>query len=180
MQLTGKNSIFTKLIQAGKDPISSRAKSLSSRARELKAEIRKLEKQSTREPKFKRTTSSRERVSSEVTEENSLESMFETIEHETLGLRDNTRDPKAHYNSQGIKKLDLMGWIKRQTEKSPASEKANIEAASTTKWVQYMATGGVRGIEPLRREKRIARNRFLLMFALFLVILCGIFAVMRP
>jgi predicted nucleic acid-binding Zn ribbon protein len=38
----------------------------------------------------------------------------------------------------------------------------------------------VQGIEPLRREKRIARNRFLMMFVLFLLILCGVFAVMRP
>ena len=73
-----------------------------------------------------------------------------------------------------------MGWIKRQSEKNPALENTDTEQANTTKWVQYMATGGVQGIEPLRREKRIARNRFLLMFTLFLVILCGIFAVMRP
>ena len=44
MQLTGKNSIFSKLLQAGKDPFSFRAKVLNNRARELKAEIRKLEK----------------------------------------------------------------------------------------------------------------------------------------
>jgi hypothetical protein len=180
MQLTGKNSIFSKLLQAGKDPISSRAKSLSSRARELKAEIRKLEKQSIKEPKFQRTTSSKGRNRVEGLEDSSLQSMFETIEHKTLGLKNHSRDPQAHYNSQGVKKLDPMGWIKRQSERNPASDKADIEQASTTKWVQYMATGGVQGIEPLRREKRIARNRFLLMFALFLVILCGIFAVMRP
>jgi hypothetical protein len=180
MHLTGKNSILSKLLHAGKDPISSRAKSLSSRARELKAEIRKLEKQSTREPKFQRTTSSKAKTSEVSNGQPPLESMFETIEHETLGLKEPERDTKAHYNTQGVKKLDPMGWLKRQSEKSPDSSHSTSEQENTTKWVQYMATGGVQGIEPLRREKRIARNRFLLMFALFLVILCGIFAVMRP
>ena len=180
MQLTGKNSIFSKLLQAGKDPFSSRAKVLNNRARELKAEIRKLEKQFTQEPKYQRTTSSRGKYEQRGTGDTRLRSMFETIEHVSLGLKNNARDPEAHYNAQGVKKLDPMGWIKRQSEKNPALENTDAEQANTTKWVQYMATGGVQGIEPLRREKRIARNRFLLMFTLFLVILCGIFAVMRP
>ena len=180
MQLTGKNSIFSKLLQAGKDPFSFRAKVLNNRARELKAEIRKLEKQCTQEPKYQRTTSSRGTYEQSDTGDTRLRSMFETIEHVSLGLKNNARDPQAHYNAQGVKKLDPMGWIKRHSEKNPALENTDAEKANTTKWVQYMATGGVQGIEPLRREKRIARNRFLLMFTLFLVVLCGIFAVMRP
>ncbi len=180
MQLTGKNSIFSRILHAGKDPISSRAKSISSRAKELKAEIRKLEKQSVKEPKFQRTTSTRLKPGASQTEEGSMASMFETIEHESLGLGEKTRDPKSHYNTQGVKKLDPLGWLKRQTEKTPASESETVEKGGTNKWVHYMATGGVQGLEPLRREKRIARNRFLLMFGIFLLILFGIFAVMRP
>ena len=40
--------------------------------------------------------------------------------------------------------------------------------------VRYLAAGNVQGLRPLRYEKRVARNRFLLLLALFLVAIYGL------
>jgi len=39
------------------------------------------------------------------------------------------------------------------------------------------SAGGVRGLRPLRYEKRIARNRFILLVIILLVILLGVFSI---
>jgi len=181
MRITGKGSLLNKLLQARKDPISARARNLNVRARELKAEIRRLKKQSSLEPKFQRTTSVIPRRSDDSSEQSSMGALFETVEHDDLRVAEQIRDPEAHYNALGVRKLDPMAWVRRRTgKKSEPKTKTAPEEADHQKLVQYMAAGGVQGIEPLRREKRIARNRFLMMFLVFLLILCGVFAVMRP
>ena len=40
--------------------------------------------------------------------------------------------------------------------------------------VRYLAAGNVQGLRPLRYEKRVARNRFLVLLALFLVVIYGL------
>jgi hypothetical protein len=40
--------------------------------------------------------------------------------------------------------------------------------------VNYLAAGGVQGLRPLRYEKRVARNRVVLLALLFLAIFLGI------
>ena len=181
MRITGKGSLLDRLLQARKDPISARARNLNNRARELKAEIRRLKKQSSLEPKFQRTTSLLSRKSDDRSERSSIGSLFETVEHDDLRIVDEIRDPEAHYNALGVRKLDPVGWVRRRAGKKPEPRDLSApEQPDHQKLAQYMAAGGVQGIEPLRREKRIARNRFLMMFVFFLIILCGVFAVMRP
>jgi hypothetical protein len=46
--------------------------------------------------------------------------------------------------------------------------------AGNPRLVTYLAAGGVRGLRPLRYEKRIARRRFVVLVAILLVILLGI------
>jgi hypothetical protein len=181
MRITGKGSLLNKLLRAGKDPISARARSLNTRARELKAEIRRLKKQSSQEPKFQRTTSLLSRRSDDRSDRSSMGALFETVEHDDLRVVEEIRDPEAHYNALGVRKLDPMAWVRGRVGGKPEVQRKSVtEKPKPQKLAQYMAVGGVQGIEPLRREKRIARNRFLMMFVLFLLILCGVFAVMRP
>ncbi|MBE7501147.1 MAG: hypothetical protein HS113_12725 [Verrucomicrobiales bacterium] len=44
---------------------------------------------------------------------------------------------------------------------------------ATQPWC-YLAAGNVQGLRPLRYEKRVARNRFLMLLAAFIVILYGL------
>jgi len=49
--------------------------------------------------------------------------------------------------------------------------------ATNPKLVKYLSAGNLQGLQPLRYEKRIARNRFFFMFFLLLLVLLGLFAV---
>ncbi len=49
--------------------------------------------------------------------------------------------------------------------------------ATNPKLVKYLSAGNLQGLQPLRYEKRIARNRFFFMFFLLLLVLFGLFAV---
>jgi len=55
----------------------------------------------------------------------------------------------------------------------------HFRGPSTTnpKLVSYLAAGGIQGLRPLRYEKRVARNRFILLVAVLFVILLGLVAV---
>lgn len=39
--------------------------------------------------------------------------------------------------------------------------------------VSYLAAGGVQGLQPLRKEKRVARNRFILFVVFLMLVLLG-------
>jgi hypothetical protein len=48
---------------------------------------------------------------------------------------------------------------------------------SNPKLVNYLAAGSIQGLRPLRYEKRVARNRFIALALLLLLVLWGIIAV---
>ena len=79
-----------------------------------------------------------------------------------------TTDVDARYNSQGVRKFDLAGvWRRWQRHfRGPT--------ASNPRMVQYLAAGSVHGLRPLRYEKRVARNRFVGLFILLLLVLFGL------
>jgi len=43
--------------------------------------------------------------------------------------------------------------------------------------VNYLAAGGVHGLRPMRYEKRVARNRFILLIIVLFLILLGVISV---
>jgi hypothetical protein len=46
------------------------------------------------------------------------------------------------------------------------------------KLVNYLAAGSIQGLRPLRYERRVARNRFIVLAIIFSVILWGIVALL--
>ena len=52
----------------------------------------------------------------------------------------------------------------------------HFRGPSTTnpKLVNYLAAGGIQGLRPLRYEKRVARNRFIVLAVIICVVLLGI------
>ena len=59
------------------------------------------------------------------------------------------------YNDLGVRKYDLMGALRRWQKHLRGNPTAN------PKLVSYLAAGSIKGLRPLRYEKRIARNRFI-------------------
>jgi len=43
--------------------------------------------------------------------------------------------------------------------------------------ISYLAAGGVQGLQPLRKEKRVARNRFIVLVIFIFLLLFGIVSV---
>lgn len=54
---------------------------------------------------------------------------------------------------------------------------ASPAAGANPKLLKYLSTGNLEGLEPLRREKRIARNRVLFLTLLLALVLLGLAAV---
>lgn len=79
--------------------------------------------------------------------------------------------PREHRNDLGVRKLDLSGLFGRFTRpfRGPST--------SNPKLVSYLAAGSIQGLRPLRYEKRIARNRFIVAFILLFACLWGLLAI---
>jgi hypothetical protein len=91
------------------------------------------------------------------------EPIFESVDQ---GAPAAQNDPsQAHFNDLGVRKYDLPAAWRRMIGyfRGPATHNPKL--------VSYLAAGSIRGLRPLRYEKRVARNRFLVMSAFFLLVL---------
>lgn len=158
----------------GVDPISDRARALNEQIAALESEIRRLDTQlhSTTAPKLRSTalphgaTITRKPEPPPAPKPAAREPVFEEIK--PIRESEETATPDQ-FNEQGVRKYDLPGLIGRW--RSHFSR----PAASNPRLVTYLAAGGVRGLRPLRYEKRVARRRFVVLAAFLLVVLFGVF-----
>jgi len=95
------------------------------------------------------------------------EPIFEEVDQDRLKARGEVATPD-HYNVLGVRKYDLPALLRRIRN--------HFRGPSTNnpKLVHYLAAGGVQGLRPLRYEKRVARNRFILFIAFLFFALLGI------
>lgn len=98
------------------------------------------------------------------------EPIFEEVDQDRLKARGEVATPD-HYNDLGVRKYDLPALLRRIRN--------HFRGPSTNnpKLVHYLAAGGVQGLRPLRYEKRVARNRFILFVAFLFFALLGILLV---
>ena len=156
------------------DPISDRARALNDQIAALETEIRKLDTQlqHTTTPRFRSTalphgaTIARARESSAPAPKPIHEPVFEEVK--PLRADDDAATPDQ-FNDLGVRKYDLPALFHRLRRQFSRPEAGN------QRLVTYLAAGGVRGLRPLRYEKRVARRRFILLVAILLVVLFGIF-----
>ncbi len=95
------------------------------------------------------------------------EPIFEDLGTDMLKARGETSTTPEHYNELGVRKYDLPALWRRLHQ--------NFRGPSTTnpKLVSYLAAGGLHGMAPLRKEKRVARNRFIAFVIVLFFILLG-------
>lgn len=160
---TGKN--------AGKsDPISERESSLNQQISSLQAEIKRLDTQIQRAPtpKLRSTAIPHGNTVSRKVEPpkpSATEPVFEEIK--PLKPRTETEAPD-HFNELGVRKYDLPALLQR------LRDQFRRPTTNNPRLVNYLAAGGVHGLRPLRYEKRVARNRFILFTAVLFFLLLGI------
>jgi hypothetical protein len=83
---------------------------------------------------------------------------------------DETTTPDQ-FNEFGVRKYDLPGLFGR------LRQQFRRPTTSNPRLVTYLAAGGVQGLRPLRYEKRVARNRFILVVIVLFLVLVGILSV---
>jgi hypothetical protein len=165
------------------DPVSERAQALSAEIAALEAQIRQLDDQLHHAPESlvatavataTLTASSSDQVLPGDRDRRSVsalalgsEPVFETISVERI-----TREPEMpnlpeQFNEFGMRKFDFPAFVQRTRTFFTGPSTSN------PKLVRYLSAGGVQGLRPLRKEKRVARNRFILFSALLFVVLFG-------
>jgi hypothetical protein len=72
-----------------------------------------------------------------------------------------------------------LGVRKRGPGAAWARIKTHLRPPTTSnpKLVNYLAAGSIQGLRPLRYEKRVARNRFIVLVILLILVLLGFFSV---
>jgi hypothetical protein len=155
------------------DPISDKARALTDEIAALEAEIKKLDSQLSRPsgPKYRSPTASNGTASVSAAEKIpppvAREPVFEEIKRTPLIVRTDAESPE-HFNQLGMRKYDLPALFNRIRN--------HLRGPTTTnpRLVNYLAAGGVHGLRPLRYEKRVARNRFILLIIVIVVVLLGL------
>ena len=170
------------------DPISDRARALNDEIAALEAQIKHLDAKlqeapppaklrSTAMPHGETIQRNPEIPAPKVETRNfkaqppqAQEPIFEEVDQNRLKSQGEVATPE-HYNDLGVRKYDLPALLRRIRN--------HFRGPSTNnpKLVHYLAAGGVQGLRPLRYEKRVARNRFLLFVILLFSVLLGIILV---
>ena len=162
------------LLKKKVDPISDKARALNDEIAALEAEIKRLDSQLARSPgpKFRSSTATSGGTSLTPAEKSpppppAREPVFEEFKHSPVTARTDAESPE-HFNELGVRKYDLPALFNRVRN--------HLRGPTTTnpRLVNYLATGGVHGLRPLRYEKRVARNRFILLVIIIGVVLLGL------
>jgi cell division protein FtsB len=163
------------LLKKKVDPITDRARTLNQQIAALESEIKKLDTQIQRAPtpKLRSTAIPHGATVPHAAEPPPApktarhEPVFEKINQEPLQPRADTESPD-HFNELGVRKYDLPAlWGRlRNHFRGPATTNPRL--------VNYLAAGGVHGLRPMRYEKRVARNRFILLVVVLFLILLGV------
>lgn len=157
------------------DPISSRAAVLSQQIAELEAQIQRLNRKDPVEParQSQRQSpigpSSSSHVPVPPTARPSRDPIFEEVKQARIKAptADAVSTPQ-HFNDLGIRKYDLLALCKRWLGHFRGPPPSN------PKLINYLAAGSLQGLRPMRYEKRVARNRFIVLAVVFLAAMWGI------
>jgi len=158
------------------DPISTRAQDLNRQIAALEKRIRDLETQQTlppesEGPRLRSTAHPPGHSASNLPVVTPGLPIFEPVDQERLQNPDAPTATPQHFNELGVRKYDLLAAWKRLMHHWRAP------TASNPKLVSYLAAGSIQGLRPLRFEKRVARNRFLVLVAILILVLLGMFKV---
>jgi hypothetical protein len=159
------------------DPISDRSRALNNQIAALEAEIKKLDAQIQRAPapRLRSTAMPHGATVARAHEPPPPPpaSVHEPVFEEIKPLSD-TEEIAApdQFNELGVRKYDLPGLFTR------IRNHFRRPTTSNPRLVAYLAAGGVQGLRPMRYEKRVARNRFLVFVIVLVLVLLGLFSVL--
>ncbi len=155
------------------DPIIDRSKALNAQIASLEAEIKrldhKLQQGAPPEPRGRSVGGAPSQGSFRSRQTGvAREPVFERLDQRAIEPAASTPE---HFNDLGVRKYDLAGaWRRLRSQfRGPP--------VSNPRLVTYLAAGSIKGLRPLRYEKRVARNRFIVLFVVLVCLLWGIISV---
>ena len=158
------------------DPISARSKELNSQITALEAQINQLntriEKGGRAQPRVRSTARPHTPTIPAAPVPVSREPVFEQLDYQKSKVPPEIEASPERYNDLGVRKYDVLGALRRLQNHLRGTPTAN------PKLVSYLAAGSIKGLRPLRYEKRIARNRFIFLSIFFMLILWGVILAM--
>ena len=156
------------------DPISDRAAMLNQQIAELEAQIQKLNRKEPKEsvlrgqPLHANGNESAPDVPSHPATPTFRDPIFEEVKQDRIKAPIDSVSTPQHFNELGIRKYDLAALCKRWLGHFRGPPPSN------PKLINYLAAGSIQGLRPMRYEKRVARNRFIVLAVVFLAALWGI------
>ena len=159
------------------DPLSDRARSLNAEIAALEVQIKKLSREAPPAPptlRLRSTAKPNEAAAAATPAAVAPEPIFEEAGPNDAPSPIDAETTRAHYNDLGVRKYDLVAvWHRLQ-------HVFHGPPARNPKLINYLASGSIHGLRPLRYEKRVARNRVILAAIILFLALCGIFARFYP
>jgi len=167
------------------DPISERARALNSEIAALESQIKRLDAQlhqGAPHPRLRSTAlphggtiirdpaadpPSPAHPSAPAPTITVHEPIFEEVGSQPLKADAEAATTPEHFNELGVRKYDFTALIRRVRDlfRGPTTMNPRL--------VSYLAAGGIQGLQPLRKEKRVARNRFIAFVIILFLILLG-------
>jgi hypothetical protein len=155
------------------DPISERSNQLTARIAALESRIRQLNQRvEPEDPRRFRSTAYPPGVPSAARPSNGAphgEPVFERVDQKQLKEVPAPLATARHGDETGARKFALWEWLERIKRHFRGPPAAN------PKLVNYLAAGNIQGLRPLRYEKRVARNRFVALTMVLVIVLFGLF-----
>jgi cell division protein FtsB len=155
------------------DPLSERSRQLTARIAALESKIKQLNQQAEPvDPRRLRSTAyppGSPAAARPAPAARNGEPVFERVDQKQLKDPPEPPDNGNHYNDLGARKFDLMELLERIKRPFRGPPAAN------PKLVNYLAAGNIQGLRPLRYEKRVARNRFIALALVLVIVLFGLF-----
>lgn len=158
------------------DPISERSRALNAEIAAIESKIKKFESQAPTQSDSRghmRSTATPP-AKKPPTPAAPTSPVFEKVDTNRLMKPSEPAPAPQHFNDLGVRKFDLPALLRRLRGifRGPT--------ASNPRLVSYLAAGGIQGMRPLRREKRVARNRTIALALILLLVLLGLITVLRP
>lgn len=154
------------------DPISERERALNAQISSLQSQIKRLDSQIQRTPtpKLRSTAIPHGNTVSRKADPLPVKSVAsEPVFEEITPIKPHTETESSdRFNQLGVRKYDLPALLQK------IRDQFRGPTTSNPRLVNYLAAGGVHGLRPLRYEKRVARNRFILSVGFLFFILLGI------
>lgn len=150
------------------DPISERAKSLNAEIAQLEAKIKALSDETARANTGPRIRSTAVPGHAPAPAPALATPVFVEVQHKPALLPMVQSTEPLVYNHLGARKFNPGAAWRRLC--------SHFRGAGTTnpRLVNYLAAGSVHGLQPLRIEKRVARNRTLLLIAVLVAVIWGV------